>query len=156
MPQEALPWKASANFFLRRISSRSGEERSGRKGTKTGLRPDELDLAGDARLGCGACKGVVVRMMGPGLGCAFDAGTACGNCEGAAGLGRRPELFVKGWVARGSKEESVEFGMVVVGGWGGLRWLGRGGGRCNGECELSLERREEQRMRVLGGGEYER
>ena len=36
---------ASETFFLRRMSSRSGEERSGRKGTKTGLGPEELDLA---------------------------------------------------------------------------------------------------------------
>ena len=53
MPHCALPWKASENFFLRRMSSSSGEERSGRNGTKMGLGPDEceLDLAGEARFG---------------------------------------------------------------------------------------------------------
>lgn len=74
MPQLALPWNASENFFLRRMSSSSGEERSGRKGTKTGLGAEEFDFAGDARLGWGAWRVVVVRMMGPCEVCAaFEA-----------------------------------------------------------------------------------
>ena len=67
MPHCALPWKTSENFFLRRMSSRSGEPRSGRNGTKMGFGPDECELvlAGKARFGWGACTGVVVRIMGP-------------------------------------------------------------------------------------------
>lgn len=116
MPQVALPWKASASFLRRRMSSRSGEERSGRKGTKIGLGPDEDDFAGAARLGWGACTGAVERMMGPcGAWLALDDdGTGWGYCDGAAGLGRRPELFVNGWVASGSKEERTELDMAVV------------------------------------------
>ena len=44
-----------------------------------------------------------------------EEGTGWGDWDGAAGLGRRPELFVKGWVASGLKEESTELDMVVVG-----------------------------------------
>ena len=141
MPQGTLPWNASASFFLRRISSSSGEERSGRKGTKMGLWPDGPDFAGDGRLGWGAYTGVVARMMGP---CVpwlvfADAGTGCANCEGAAGLGRTAELLVKGWVASGSKEERTELDMVVVRVRGTTRGAsvergrvrgGRGAGRC--------------------------
>lgn len=82
MPHCALPWKASENFFLRRMSSRSGEPRSGRNGTKMGCGADEcgLRLEGRARFGWGACTGVVVRMMDPcagacGWGSALDEGT---------------------------------------------------------------------------------
>ena len=63
-----------------------------------------------------SCLVVVVRMMGP---CAVlpvltdEEGMACGYCEGAAGLGRRPELLVNGWVASGSKEERTELDMVA-------------------------------------------
>lgn len=112
MPHDPLPWNASTNFFLSRMSSSSGEERSGRKGTKMGLCPDDL---GAARLGCGAWTGEVVRMMGPWPLFAGDAldGEWWGYCEGAAGFGRSPELFVKGWVARGSKDFSTELDMAA-------------------------------------------
>ena len=77
---------------------------------------DEDDFAGVARLGWGACTGAVERMMGPcGAWLALDDdGTGWGYCDGAAGLGRRPELFVNGWVASGSKEERTELDMAVV------------------------------------------
>ena len=53
MPHGCLFASASETFFLRRMSSRSGDERSGRKGTKMGLGPlDEPAFAGAAaRLG---------------------------------------------------------------------------------------------------------
>lgn len=87
-----------------------------------GLCPDDL---GAARLGCGAWTGEVVRMMGPWplfAGDAFD-GEWWGYCEGAAGLGRSPELLVKGWVARGSKDLSTEFDMMCGESWVRVRWL---------------------------------
>ena len=138
IPHVALPWNASENFFLRRMSSRSGEDRSGRKGTKTGLGADEPAFGGEARFGWGACMGAVVRMMGPGVCAALEA---WGYCEGGAGLGRRPELLVNGWVARGSKEERTELDMAMVGVSGG----GDEDASGSGARVESLERgREEQ------------
>ena len=53
-------------FFLSKMSSRSGEERSGRKGTNTGaLAGLPLDFfVGLACLGCGACNEPVVLVEG--------------------------------------------------------------------------------------------
>lgn len=50
--------RTSETFFLRRMSSRSGEERSGRNGTKMG--PFVPRFVGDDRVGCGAWRGVDV------------------------------------------------------------------------------------------------
>ena len=38
----------------------------------------------------------------------------CGNCEGATGLGRRPELFVNGCVARGSNDVNAVWVDIAV------------------------------------------
>ena len=109
MLHDCLFVSTSETFFLRRISSRSGDERSGRNGTKIGPRVPAwdfvlLDVGGD-RDGRGARIGVDEEDV-----CALvlDVGIGSGYLDGAAGLGNRPESLVNGWVARGSKDESTE------------------------------------------------
>ena len=105
---------ASETFFLSRMSSRSGEERSGRKGTKTGALAglEPAFFAGLACLGCGAC---IAGAAAPDVGVASVAadGSDLGYCDGGVGLGSSPEVLVKGWTARGSKDARTEWDMVV-------------------------------------------
>lgn len=125
MDQVFLLANTSETFFFSRMSSRSGDERSGRKGTKIGRGPLEVVLAGE-----GAFRG-----RGAWIAFAFDSGAAVasrsgvgmcrGNWEGATGLGSRPELLVKGWVARGSNDANAVLVDIAVA-CGGRR------GRCNG------------------------
>lgn len=100
----------SETFLRSRMSSSSGDERSGRKGTKIGA---FAVPACDARWGFGEATGPWVGVVG---GVANDAGEGndVGYCEGAAGLGSRPEEFVNGWTARGSKDARTECDMAVA------------------------------------------
>lgn len=119
MLQVCLFDNASDIFFLSSISSRSGDERSGRKGTKTGARAGRLDcLGGDATFGCGACTRPGVGDV-DGDAMPFDRageleGIGCGYWDGGVGCGSRPEELVNGCTARGSKEASAEGDMMVA------------------------------------------
>jgi hypothetical protein len=111
---------ASETRFLSRMSSRSGEDLSGRNGTKIGPLacappPAAAALPGPARLGCGACMAAVLDGRGGAEASVAGEGSGIGYCEGAAGFGRRPEVLVNGWTARGSKDARTEdLDMVVV------------------------------------------
>ena len=122
MPHGCLFASASETFFLRRMSSRSGEERSGRDGVKMGFAPGAGFGRGRPCCGVGALMWAAGAWAGErGVWSARTAlaaaGMGRGNCEGAAGLGRRPELLVNGWVARGSNELSAEWDMLSRGDW---------------------------------------
>lgn len=105
MLQDVLFANTSETFFLRRISSSSGDERSGRKGTNIGRAP--FVARDEACFGWGECT--LASMGALGLeGSDLAADPVCGYWDGAVGLGRRPELFVNGWVARGSNDENTE------------------------------------------------
>ena len=99
---------ASDTRFLSRMSSRSGDDRSGRNGTKMGplLGEPGPALDGLARLGCGAttADGTVVD----GAENVAGDGSGIGYCEGWTGFGSKPDVLVNGWTARGSKEASTE------------------------------------------------
>lgn len=138
MLQVCLLASASATRFLSRISSRSGEERSGLKGTNMGAREEVPFLGlGDASLGCGACTrpGVGVDACDDMPGTAGE-GCGCGYCDGAVGGGSSPDVFVKGCTARGSNDARTEVEdiigtvgwvlvvvVLVVGGGEGMREL---------------------------------
>ena len=107
MLQGCLFASASKIFFLSRISSSSGDDRSGRNGTNTGARAGwPARRCGDGALGWGACTRPGVG-DDEGVECVEEAGEgiACGYCEGGVGCGSRPELFVNGCTASGSKDE---------------------------------------------------
>lgn len=94
MLQVCLFDSASETFFLSRMSSRSGDERSGRNGTKTGafVVVPVAFFVGLACLGCGACieDGAVLVASE-----ACD-GSGIGYCDGGVGLGMSPDELVKG------------------------------------------------------------
>ena len=118
--------KACVNFFLNRISSSSGEDRSCWKGVKIGFGYRWLVEVDDCwglanaigRLGSGQwmglevaeeCLGVCMWAGVPAVYWLTDDGIGRGYLEGFAGGGKRSRalLLVKGWVAKGSKEPRV-------------------------------------------------
>lgn len=119
MDQVFLFANTSETFFFSRMSSSSGDERSGRKGTKIGRGPLEvvraLDLDGEGAFrGWGAWIAFALGAETVAASALSGAGMGCGNCEGATGLGSRPELFVKGCVARGSNDVNAVWVDIVV------------------------------------------
>ena len=130
MDQVFLFANTSETFFFSRMSSSSGDERSGRKGTKIGRGPLEvilaLDLDGEGTFrGWGAWIAFVLGTGTVAASARSGAGMGRGNCEGATGLGSRPELFVNGCVARGSNDVNAVWVDMVVARRGGASTGGR-------------------------------
>lgn len=122
------PWPRPR--FLR-MASRSGDELSCLNGTKMGC-----VCRGPVGFGCGGRRGWGAACAGVGALCGALDGCAW-YWAGLAGRLTRPELFVNGWVAKGSNAERWLDDIVVVvwvgvGGWWWWcwwvwKWMGRSG-----------------------------
>ena len=119
MLQVCLFDSMSETFFLSRMSSRSGDDLSGRNGTKIGpfFAPGEPlpALFELACFGCGATTADGTVMDDGAVVSVAVLGSGIGYCDGAAGFGSRPEVFVKGCTARGSKDAKTEDCDMVMG-----------------------------------------
>ena len=91
------------------MSSRSGEDLSGRKGTKMGCL--RWVLWGTLCFGVGACT--KPESGADGVASVAGDGRGWGYWDGGAGFGRRPDEFVKGWTARGSNDAKAELDIVI-------------------------------------------